>query len=46
MSLRGQPPSIVDFYNPQINAKDAHGRTLEQILRWSKQDHPEHRIVS
>ncbi|OAG01556.1 uncharacterized protein CC84DRAFT_201236 [Paraphaeosphaeria sporulosa] len=35
MSLRGQPPSIVDFYNPYINAKDAHGRTREQILKWN-----------
>ncbi|KAL5379320.1 hypothetical protein PMIN06_002381 [Paraphaeosphaeria minitans] len=35
MSLRGRLPSIVDFYNPYINAKDAHGRTREQILKWN-----------
>jgi hypothetical protein len=42
MSLRndtrrsGRPPSIIDFYNPEVGGKDAHGRTLDQILRWGK----------
>ncbi|KAF2442919.1 hypothetical protein P171DRAFT_474239 [Karstenula rhodostoma CBS 690.94] len=31
----GHPPSIIDFYNPHVNGKDAHGRTLEQMLKWN-----------
>ncbi|KAL1592373.1 hypothetical protein SLS60_011452 [Paraconiothyrium brasiliense] len=30
----GDQPSIIDFYNPHINGRDAHGRTREQMLKW------------
>ncbi|KAJ4360120.1 uncharacterized protein N0V89_000680 [Didymosphaeria variabile] len=30
----GDQPSIIDFYNPHVNGKDAHGRTREQMLKW------------
>lgn len=36
----GHPPSIVDFYDPHINGKDAHGRTRAQIHGWG-----EYRII-
>ncbi|KAJ4288568.1 hypothetical protein N0V90_011805 [Kalmusia sp. IMI 367209] len=32
--MKGAPPSIIDFYG-RVDGKDAHGRTLEQILNWN-----------
>ena len=38
MSTASTPPPIVRFYDPQIKATDAQGRTLADILSWSDDD--------
>ncbi|KAF1980246.1 hypothetical protein BU23DRAFT_444519 [Bimuria novae-zelandiae CBS 107.79] len=30
----GRQPPIVEFYDPNVNGGDAHGRTRREILRW------------
>lgn len=32
----GAPPSLVAFYDVRDRGEDAHGRTLDEILKWGK----------